>query len=277
MKYILFNIKDEKNRILTRDVNIDEKNKITEIIIGQEKIRNILESKNKYINHIRKTYFEYKIKQKINNILNLNGLNNEKWCYILSKEINNNEEEKRYLKTLLEQYGGKNYVVNNEMDTNIHKYIEDYLRKNNLESHEIKVLFVNKEINSINFNLLKESIKRYRVVDIYTPCKVNEWVLDKISNINQIEGSSIEIKKYNKKAFLQYNVVYFANDIRENYPRIRIDKNALVIDETVAQNDIFNTDVILYNKLSLKVKELDVLKSQYEVLSLAGIVRKIVN
>lgn len=275
MKFLLIDIQDIKPIYGNKKYIIDEKHSIDELILGNKYIKQISKKKTFLANRITKLY-EVKLKRKINKVLNLNKTNkdnDEKWYYILSNKVVENNALTKYVLELLNKLGGKKYLSVSEMNANIYKYIEEY-KKN---EHEIKVLFVYKDNNSINFDVIEKAITKYKKVNIYLFEKATSTIINRIVKINNQEGTSIELVKYSKKAFLEYDVIYFVDDMRMNHPRMRIPKSSLIIDMQDTMSDKYNSNVIFYNKINKMDEQLDKLIDKYGLISIASAVRKIVN
>lgn len=274
MKFILFNINDTNKNVINK-IWFDETSYINEVSFSKDILESMVKDQKGFMTKIK-----YKLKDKFIEKVILNALGNhdKKWHYILSK----NMPENKYLCNKAESLLGYKVTYAHEMDNNIFKYIDEYLIVNNsLKKHELKVLLVVTSNKDLNFTLLNNLIREYKCVNIYLNEKPSSYILKRIKEINKEEGTTIEIVKKERKAFTEYNVIYFADDKKANYPRFRFNKNALVMDIELAYEDKFNSNITFINEY---ISRKDVLSENvvnlmntYNGLQLAGVVRKIVN
>ena len=168
------------------------------------------------------------------------------------------------------------------MDSNIFKYVDEYITKNKqLKSHELKVLVVVANVKNLNISLISNLIKKYKSVNIYLKEQPSEYLLKRIKQINKSEGTTIEIIKKERKSFGDYNIIYFADDYRKNYPRFRFGKNAILIDLEEAQQDKYNSNAIylkeFLKKQETNLKNIQNLTKKYNYLELGALINKITN
>lgn len=269
MKFILFDVREENKAIQVNEYEIFKDKKIKEIILSKSKLNEIAnlrtKSKQGIIGKIKLKTYESKLKKIIKY---------EDARYILASNLNHSDKNIRYLKDILEAEKIGKIASLNEMNTNIFKYIDEYGIKNNLNVHDIKMLFVYKDINNIDFNVLLEAVRNYKKVNIYIRCNANKELLNRIDKLNDSEGSVVEIIKYNKKAFIDYDVIYYADDYRINYPRMRLNKKTLLIDLEDSLKDKFNSNIIFFNEIENKTDAVDYLKERYGLLPLAHVLRQ---
>lgn len=277
MKFILVNLEDLHKECELKKYRIDDTHYINELSFSQDKLTTLLQAKQGMFNNLRQKLYRRKVKKELYSGYKTDKQMKDNCYYILSNNVSKKNEQLKYITKILESFGIKKYILPSEMNTSLPKYISEYVNDKNLTKHELNVLFVYKDLKNINFELLENCIKEYKKVNIYLAEKHTETILKRIAKINNEHGSSIEIIKYNKKAFLEYNVVYFADDFRTNYPRMRIDKNALVLDEQDAKCDKYNSNIEFFNRVKKNIEGIDKLYEQYSILSLAIVVRKIVN
>ena len=109
----------------------------------------------------------------------------------------------------------------------------------------------------------------------------SEYLLKRIKQINKSEGTTIEIIKKERKSFGDYNIIYFADDYRKNYPRFRFGKNAILIDLEEAQQDKYNSNAIylkeFLKKQETNLKNIQNLTKKYNYLELGALINKITN
>lgn len=274
MKFILFNINDTNKNIVNK-IYLDSNHYINEISLSKTKLEEIQKESPNFLQRIKNKYLDKDINKKIVKALDRY---NKKWYYVFSNQIKNN----KYIMNKVEAFLGYKLNYTNELDTNIFKYVDEYLSKNNsLKKHELKVLLVATSNNSLNFTLLNNLIKEYKSVNIYLKEKPSAYILKRIKQINKAEGTTIEILKKERKQFAEYKVIYFIDDIKENYPRFRLNKDALVIDINLSASDKFNSNVIFMNEFMLEdstnKNNIQELLKTYNSLELARVIRKIVN
>jgi len=277
MKFILINIQELKHSVELRTYRIDDEHVIHEISINKGLILKTLKSNRNFFSSIKKYMYVRQIKKKLNKAFGKNKNQDIKWQYILSSSILEKSDVSKYIMNLLENLGGKKYSLPCEMNINLTKYIEEYSKDKEIHEYEIKILLVYRCMSNIDFELLERCINKCKKVNIYLDEKPSDRVLARITKINNANGSVIEIIKYNKKAFLEYNVVYFADDLRASFPRIRINRNSLVLDAEDAKQDKYNSNLLYVNKINKNIEAKSNLNNEYGILNIAAAVRKIVN
>ena len=270
MNFILLDVKAQSKYIIEKEYKILETNFVKEIILSKEKLNKIANLKTKLKQNILDKIKVKSFENKINKALGRN-----KALYILANDINVTDKHINYLKELLSKLEIVKLIPPNEMDVNFTKYIEEYVVKNKLVKENIKMLFVYKEIANIDFNVIKAAVNEYKKVNIYIKESITKDIIDRIDSINDTEGTAIEIIKYNKKAFIDYDVVYYVDDYKSNYPRMRLNKKACVIDVETAFTDKFNTNIILFNKIRNEITEIDYLRERYGLLPIACVLKYI--
>lgn len=274
MKFILFDINDTSKNTITK-IQLDNNRYIQEVSFSKEKLVELDKNDKSFFAKVKRNIYDRDMQKKIIKALEHHG---EKWYYIPSNKLLFNKHIFNKAESLL----GHKLVTISELDTNIFKYVEEQLKNNNrLKKHELKVLLVVKENKSLNFTLLNNLIKEYKSVNIYLNENPTSYTLKKIKQINKEEGTTIDIIKKERKVFGEYNVVYFVDDVKANYPRFRLDKRTLVLDMETARKDIFNTNLTFldeYAKQNEVFKDnIQMLLEKYDNLELATIIREIVN
>ena len=92
-------------------------------------------------------------------------------------------------------------------------------------------------------------VETYKKVDIFLKEKPTEYALKQVKLINKTIGSTIEFIKPDKKALKEYDVVYFVDTYKENFPRLRLRKEALIIDKSYEADDKYNSNILYVNRL----------------------------
>lgn len=275
MKFILFNAQDTNKTVINK-IQLADNHYINETTFPKSML-NLLASEPKGIlEKIKYMFLDSKIEK---TILKSLEKHDKKWYYILSKNILN---ENKYLLNKFEQMLGYKLPSVNEMDNNIFKYIDDYIKDNEkLRAHELKVLLVITNITNLNINLLVNLIKEYKCVNLYLKEQPTEYLLKRIKQINKDEGTTIEILKKERKSLNEFNIIYFIDDFKQNYPRLRINKNTKVIDLETVQNDVYNSNIMylneLMNKQNTDVDNIEKVKANYNYLELSQVIKKITN
>ena len=274
MKFILFNINDT-NKNIVHKIQLGNKLYINEVSLSKQVLDNMDKLHKGILQTVKYNLMNKNIEGKIFKALEKNS---EKWQCIFSKDFPKN----KYMSNKMQELLGCKYTSSDELDTNIFKYIDEFLESNSfLNKHELKILIVANANRSINFSLIESLIKEFKNVNMYIKEQPSSYTLKRINQINKSEGSTIDILKKERKAFKEYNVIYFVDDKRENYPRFRTDKNSLVIDESLKLTDKFNSNLIYmdeYLKEENEYKEqIKTLLNQYNRIELAALIRKNVN
>lgn len=274
MKFILLDISDSVKSIKCNEYELIEDKKIKEIILNKSKLNKIsnlkFKEKKNIINKIEIKIYEWLLYKAIKSRSKKYGNDSEDIRYIYSTNLNLTSKQIRYLSNVMENMKIKPNILGDEMAINFFKYVDEYSIKNSINKEKLKILFVYKDINNINFNLITNAVKEYNKANIYLKGVSNKNLLNSIDKINEAEGCMIEIIKYNKKAFLDYDIIYYPDDSKVNYPRMRINKNALVIDLESSQIDKFNTNIIFLNNIKNNKDIINYLKDRYGLLPIAN-------
>ena len=275
MKFILFNVQDI-NKTTIRKVELNDCNYINEITFSKSLLNIMIDEPKHILGRIKYKFYDKKIERII-----LRALDNydKKWYYVLSKEMRGGN---KYLSNKFEQLLGYKLSNTNEMDTNIFKHIDEYVNeRGQLKSHELKVLLIVTNLKNLNINLLSNLINEYKTVNIYLKEKPTGYLLKRINQINKNAGSAIEILKKERKSFAEYDIIYFVDDFRENYPRFRFSKKSKVLDLEDAMQDKHNSNIIYLNNFldnsNIETKNIQELKTKYNHLELAQVIKKITN
>lgn len=271
MKFILFNINDT-NKNYVQKIQVGNKLYIDEVSLSKRVLYSMDKQPQGIIQTVKYNLMNKNIERKIFKALEKNT---EKWQCVFAKDF----PKSKYMINKTQQLLGYKYTSSDELDTNIFKYIDELLESNSqLNKHELRLLIVANYNKNINFVLIEKLIKVLKNVNIYLKEIPSSYTLKRINQINKNEGATIDILKKEIKSLKEYNVIYFVDDKKENYPRFRTDKNSLLIDENIRLTDKFNSNLIYmqeYLKEENEYKEqINTLLKQYNHIELAGVIRK---
>lgn len=271
MKFILFNINDT-NKDYINKITLDETTYINEVSLSSANLR---KRQTNSMKNLKSKIYDYFLRRKI--IKALEGYN-KKWYYIISNKIS----DSKYIATKAQELLGYKLTCTNELDNNIFCYIDEYLKDNSkLNKESLSVLIVGNYNKSLNFKLIENLIKEFKKVNIHLKEKPSPYTLKRIGEINKAHGTTIDVLKKDKKDCTEYNVVYFVDDFASNYPRLRVNKQVLIIDERVKITDKFNSSLIFMNSYlknnNTNKKILNEMLNDYNALELANVIKKTVN
>lgn len=274
MKFILLDVSDEQKNVVKK-IAINDKHFVNQLVLSKNILRYMNTEPKGLIQKIKYSFRDKYVEKKV--LKALDGYD-KKWSYIVSKDF----EYDKYLYNKLQNLLGMKLVAASEMDSNIFKYIEEYLENNSkVKKHELKTLVVSNLSKNINFTLIENLLKEHKMVNIYLKEKPSGYVLNKIKQINKAYGTMVEVIKKERKALTEYNVVYFVDDIKENSQRLRLNKTALVLDKNDLINDKYNSSIVFLEEFLLKENTLEDniqhLIQKYNKLELATVIRKITN
>jgi len=277
MKFILFNINDLNKDIINK-IMIDSKHYINEVSLSSKKLDMRLKKDSKFIQNIKNILYDRGLEKKILKALESHD---KKWYYVISNDIKNTKYNK-YISSKAEEVLGYEVVCKNELDSNLFKYAEEYLDKNtHLKKYNLRVLLICKKNKNLNFKLLNNLIREYKNANIYLKEKPSIYIMEKIKKINQEEGTSIDIVNKDKKAFSDIDIAYFVDGLKQDFPRLRFNKNTLILDSDMQDKDKFNSNIIYINdyikKPDVLKDNINVLMTRYNMITLACVVREIVN
>lgn len=275
MKFILLNIIESKTNINKKEYEILDGKILNELELSKSFLNKIatinFNKKQSLIEKIQLLLYESKFKR----MLVKKDERNQNVFYLLPQDTNITDKHITYLRSLLEKNNIKKATMLSEMENNFQNYINEYVTENKLNENELKILFVYKNIRNVDLSLILKSINKYKKSNIYLKDNPSKELLNNIEKINEKEGCIIETIKYNKKAFIDYDVIYYVDDYRSNYPRMRLNKNALIIDMETALTDKFNSNIIFFNKINNKPRQVYYLKERYGLLPLAYVLRQV--
>jgi len=270
MKFILLNANDTNKNII-KTIQLDGNNYINELSFSRTQLELMERQPKGIIQNIKRIVKNRGVERQIFKAL---GGHNKKWHYILSNSLKPN----KYLRNKTQELLGVELTTEKELDINIFKHINEYLSyENAIKEHEIKVLLVAKNNDNINMELVEKLINNYKTVSIYVGEKTSNYLLKRIKKINTTEGTTIDILNKERKMFTEYNVVYFMDSLREEYPRFRLNKKALIID--LSSEDKFNSNIIYMDEYlkrnDVNKHNVNELLKEYNKLQLARIIKKI--
>lgn len=224
MKVICINVsnskKHDKGRISYTKLNVkQDDNSFLEIIFPLE--------------YLNKRVFEYnkgclgKIKGKLwdKSVISKIKKYDYKELYILSKNLDKQFDKdtamyfiKAHITSLMDRAGLKQYSYSGNIKNNIDKYIVNELEKHKIVSEDAKLLLLYEDFRKIDYALLENLAKKYKIVDImaknYDKNKFNE----NIEKINNSLGCSISITNRTSRRNIKksdYNL-YLCMDANKN-------------------------------------------------------------
>ena len=278
MKFILFRTSDKvKKCIQVNKIMLNNEEHIDEIMLNKDQLEKRLTNTKRILCRIKAKFYDRALKKCIMKTLNED---NTKWYYILDKSIQVNSDINKFLDAFNEQLLGFRLSVGTEMNKNIFNYISDYLNKKKIKENQIRCLIVCSRNKNLDFNLITSMLNNLKTVDIYLDEAISKYTQNQISKINASLGSVVQFVKKSKKAFSEYNVIYFIDTMKQAFPRLRFNKEALVIDLNDSYNDRYNSNIVAVNNyISDKlvvITDLDNMYKNYGKLELAFVINKMV-
>lgn len=172
---------------------------------------------------------------------------NKKTIAIFGNYILSDNKYLNYITTFLKRQDIQVLKQLNTIKTNDIKNIEKYIAEKKLDIKKLKILWIIKNLSSIDIEKLIEYIKKYKFVDILNVGHNFASVAQKIKAINTEYGSSIEI--INKKNIFEFNI-YISFDVDKNYLKNNyiINSKSMYIDMNDSTTDCFNTNYLMYKK-----------------------------
>lgn len=273
MKFILFNVSNSIKNCKIERYEFDNDCYINEVNIPYSKLEKRLNKQDGFVKKIKENIFDKCLKKCILKALDKSD---SKWYYSQSSSIKSNANYLKYIELICSNMLGYKYVTNSEMITNSFEYIKNHFLKNELNIKNGKVLLVYKKEN-INFTLLNNLISNIKTVNIYMK-NPSSYIQNQINKINQQVGSTIEIIKGSKKAFTDYDVIYFVDCLRCDFSRFRFNKKALILDYSIEDEDIYNTNIVFLNNYINDVKNKEIIQKlieSYGKLVIATYIKKV--
>lgn len=282
MNYIFINIfeLDEDFKIANRAISeamtlkelcisINKLEYIAKIISNKKE--NILKS---IVNKISVKKYERKFK-KILLSLRLSENN----CFILSNNINLSTDIKIYIKDFLESLDFKQYKYEGEYKLNAPKHVTQYVKNNKLELINTKCIIIYKKLDKIDSEFLNSLLENHKIVNIYSELDIDKYISKRLFEFNQKEGTTVSVIKGTKKSLKEYDVAIYVDSSKENFRRLRLNKNILKIDLTDIEEDIFDDNYIKVNNMlqdnKLIGSVIERLYSNYGKNKVASIITKI--
>lgn len=199
--------------------------------------------------NISRKVFETIIKTKLGNIDTLN--------LVFSKNLDKKENEncKRYILQVLSSIKGitlKEIVISNKMSINDIKYINEYVKKENINPNKLKILVAIDDITDYSNNKMIEYISNYKYVDILKMSGIDKIryknLSENIDKINNEFGSTIEITQ--KRNIQEYDVCLMYSKVNhEDFKSHYILRNkSKVIDMHDEEQDKLNDNIKAYEK-----------------------------
>ena len=191
---------------------------------------------------------------------------NEKELFIVfSKEFDNNNENKNYLKGVINNTLGESLkihevIVKNDMLKHDTYYIDNILNKLNKKINKANVLIVINNIQDFNLEKVVEYIQKYRYVDVLymdLDSKVTRRnLLDKINNINDKYGTTIEIIQRRNISEYDIYVLYSSIELNKFQNHYILNSEAKIIDIKNEEQDTLSLSFRTYNKNKYEIEAL---------------------
>lgn len=208
-------------------------------------------------NIIARKIFEFALKSKLNKVGSLN--------LVFSKKLDEKENEicKKYIIEVLSSINGinlKEILISNKMNINDIKYIDDYIKKTNINPNKLKILVALDNIDDYSDKKMIEYISNYKYVDVLKMSGIDKKryknLNERIEKINNEYGSTIEITQ--RRNIQEYNVylVYSKinkDEFKSHYILRRKSKVLYMNDE---EEDILNSNFKAYEKNKYNIETL---------------------
>lgn len=206
---------------------------------------------------ISRKIFETVIKTKLGNIDILN--------LVFSKNLDKkeNEECKRYILKVLSSINDitlKEIVISNNMSINDVIYINEFVKKENINPNKLKILVAIDDISDYSNEKMIEYISNYKYVDVLKMSGIDKSkyksLSDNIDKINDEYGTTIEITQ--KRNIQDYDIcLMYSNINKESFKSHYIlNKNSKVIDMLDEEQDSLNDNLKAYEKNKDYIKTL---------------------
>lgn len=206
-------------------------------------------SKNNKSKSVSRKIFEMVIKTKLGKIDTLN--------LVFSKNLDKkeNEECKRYILEVLSSINDitlNEIVISNKMSVNDIKYINEYVKKSNINPNKLKILVALNNISDYSNNKMIEYISNYKYVDILKMSGIDKIryknLSENIDKINNEYGSTIEITQ--KRNIQEYDVCLMYSKVNQEDFKSHyiLRKKSKVIDMHDEEQDILNANIKAYEK-----------------------------
>ena len=209
------------------------------------------------LNRLREEIVLNKFKHALRTVIKRNNLCN--YLSVFSIDLKK-KKVASYVNEILEDLGIKEYTYENTMELNFEKYIEEYMKKNNLEPQKIVPVILVNDINKLNFNIIERLNNKYKELGIFCMGKMTKDFQKRIKNINDETGSCVQILDNKIRDFKLYNVCILIDVSRESVFKYKFNKKTCYIDFVNKEND-------KYNENYLKLEEY-IEKGKYDVASI---------
>lgn len=250
MKFIFIKRANTQKSVDLVNVRVGKDTDILELSVNTkllEKRLNKLTTKSLYKKVVYKL-FAIKFDNALKNMMKKACQNDKDIYFVFPKAIKDDKGIIGYLLGLKLSKDLKAYSYLGEMKDNIYKYIEEYAKTNEKELHTLKCLIICKDAKELDFKILENMIKDYKIVNIYSKEETNSHFINKMTNINEKEGTTVDIIKKGRKSFLEYDICIFYDEERSQFPRLRFSNKALVVNLTDIDNDKYDSNILKLQK-----------------------------
>jgi len=259
VKVICINVsnrkKNQKEKLFYTRLNIKQDNDcFWELTIPLDSInKRVFEYNKGIIPKLKGVIWDRKVLAKIKSLEN-------DMLYLLPKFLDKEIDEKTatnsiksHVVYIMEKAGAKLYTYSGDIKKNIYKYIDQELARQKVNFADAKLLVLYEDYKNINYTLLEEMAKKYKIIDIL--CKNGDYniVEEKVEKINNTLGCSIIVKnKITKKdiKLSQYNLNVCMDANRNKFGL----NNASIIDLSDNDMDKYDKYAVCANKNKLYKK-----------------------
>lgn len=212
---------------------------------------------NNKVNIVFKKTFEIILKSKLKKVDSLN--------LVFSKKLDEKDNEvcKKYILKILSSIKGinlKEIVISNKMNINDVKYIDEYIKKSNINPNKLKILVALDNIEDYSDKKMIEYISKYKYVDVLKMAGIDKRryknLNESIDKINNEYGSTIEITQ--RRNIQEYNVylVYSKINKDEFKSHYILRKKSKVLYMNDEEEDILNLNFKAYEKYKYNIETL---------------------
>lgn len=228
------------------------------------------------LRHKEKTLNNYIRKNILKKENKLNSKNPEEFVYLLSKNIK--EKHIKLIDGILYNLDIKKYKINTTIIKNIDKHVNKYINENKIKKkiQELKCLLV---CNRYTYDETKLQIliNTFKSVEIYSKDKVTLKNIEKISNFNNQEGTTISVLNNNIRKVTIYDVIIYDNIKIEDCLKLRTKDISLKLETSDIEEDVFNDKYeFMLNKMNNDAgyehvkKEYENLKEKYGKIAISN-------
>lgn len=172
---------------------------------------------------------------------------------VMCDEFESNIKVIKYIKSILD-----NIIIvtdQNNLLKNDYIYINEYINEKELKRKDIKVLVIIDKISNIEKEKIKELIKKYKVVDIYST-RQNENLDRFVVDLNNNLGTTIQI--LDKIEIKYYNILLVFS---QEYINIK-HNSSFVLDYNNSNLDVKSNTYLVYinnkEKIEMLLRKLDI-------------------